>query len=469
MEIGRYTVLDELATGGMAQLFKVEAVGPEGFKRRFALKRVRPEYAADEEFVRLFVNEARLAALFDHRNIVRVFDLGREKGELYLVMEYVEGMDLRRAEKLLAARQAQVPLPVACYVTASVLRALHYAHGRTDEQGHPLNVIHRDVTPHNVLLSLSGEVKLADFGIAKAAFTTVKTAQGLVRGKLAYMSPEQIQGEPLTQATDIFSAGVLFYEMLTGHLLTAPGREIIGEILAGRLLDRQKLAELPGALGDLLVRMTAPQPEHRPTAMEAIHILASSGWDRDESLALADLVAGLGQSADPKPVNGQHGAIPADAEPVAPLAPEAKDDPTSAAETPDNPPSSRIGTWLRLLLAVLAGLATVLAAWQLIQRGSHASAQEPSCPSAPRLDARLRLPKRPRGIRVQVDGLPMGPSDRVVRLPTGAHDLVFINSRGPCGRRTLQLHSGESRQVALPDSCLESRKERDHEAVAQPR
>ncbi len=443
MQIGRYTVLEDLATGGMAQLFKVEAVGPEGFKRQFALKRIRPEYAADEEFVRLFVNEARLAALFDHKNIVRVFDLGREQGELYIVMEYVEGTDLRRAEKLLAARKAKMPLAVACYIAASVLRALHYAHTRTDDQGRPLNVIHRDVTPHNVLLSRSGEVKLADFGIAKAAFTTVKTAQGLVRGKLAYMSPEQVRGDPLTQATDIFSAGVLFYEMFTGHLLTAPGRQLVRNILAGRLLDQNKLAELPSVLGDLLLHMTAPEPKLRPTAKEAIQALASSGWDRDESLALADLVAEL-----TSPVESdvrQPEVLPSQAEP-----PEAPGRPTSTPQVTEAPPQ-KSRTWLRLLLAGLAGLASALAAWEFLAPGPDG--RSPQCPGIQALDGELVLPQVPRHIRVQLDGLPLEPEDRRLRLPAGTHEVLFLGPEGPCGRRTLRLDPGTSRRVGVPDEC----------------
>jgi serine/threonine protein kinase len=208
---GRYTLLRKLARGGMAELFL--ATGP-GMRSPVVVKRVLPHFTTDPEFLSMFLNEARVAAQLAHPGIVRVFDLGQEGGQLYLTMEYIDGFDL---ETIARAAGGSIPPELAAFIGASICDALYYANTMTDLNGRPLLVIHRDVTPGNVMITRSGVVKLVDFGIAKATAQLERTKPGVVKGKFRYMSPEQIEQKELDGRSDLFSLGVLLYEVTTGR------------------------------------------------------------------------------------------------------------------------------------------------------------------------------------------------------------------------------------------------------------
>lgn len=214
---GRYLLLDRVAFGGMAEIYAAKSFGADGFDRLLAIKRVLPSVADDDQFVEMFRDEAKITRALNHGNIVQVTDFGKIEGSYYLAMEYISGKDL----KVLWGHAAKGgdhldPLLVA-YIVASIAEGLSYAHNATDATGKPLGVIHRDVTPQNVLVSWDGEVKLVDFGIAKARAKSLKTEVGVLKGKFAYMSPEQVRGLPLTKKTDIFSLGTVLYELLTSE------------------------------------------------------------------------------------------------------------------------------------------------------------------------------------------------------------------------------------------------------------
>ncbi len=293
MKLGRYEIIGQIAKGGMAEIYRARLSGPAGFEQTFAVKRILPRHCDNDDFRRMFVNEAKVASFLRHPNIVSVLELGEEDGSLFLVMEYVKGTDLHRLlTKMKKAGQTLSP-DLTAYVIASLLKALAYAHSKTDDQGRPLGIVHRDVTPHNTLITEEGQIKLADFGIAKAAFTTFQTAQGLTRGKLGYMSPEQIRGQRLSGASDLFTVGIMMLELLTGTLRTAAGspKALIKETIQGRLALDPRLKEAPAALGELCKKLLAMTPDHRPTAAEAVAALAASGWDRDKSREMAALVA----------------------------------------------------------------------------------------------------------------------------------------------------------------------------------
>jgi serine/threonine-protein kinase len=215
---GRYQLLEPLASGGMAEVWRARAAGPAGVEKEVALKLVRGEHGAASGFARMLVEEARLAARLTHANVVQVFELVEEGGHHAIAMELVRGHDLGRV--LEQARQAGVRLglPRALHLCVEVARALDYAH-RLADGGRPLGVVHRDVSPHNVLVSFEGEVKLADFGIARAMSRAGLTDPGTVKGKLAYMAPEQARGEPLDARADVFSLGVLAWELCAGRRL----------------------------------------------------------------------------------------------------------------------------------------------------------------------------------------------------------------------------------------------------------
>jgi serine/threonine protein kinase len=214
---GRYRLIRRLGTGGMAEVYEAVAERPGGFTQRCVVKRVLPQLAQDPDLVKMFVTEARVNAQLQHPNIVQIIDFGEVDGELFLAMEYVEGVDvldvLRRSEE----KKMRMPVAVSCYLVSEVAAALDYAHRRTDAEGRPLEIVHRDVTPSNIMLTNGGTVKLLDFGIAKVAshVRDERTRTGSLKGKVGYMSPEQAEGEDIDHRSDIFSLGVVLHESLT--------------------------------------------------------------------------------------------------------------------------------------------------------------------------------------------------------------------------------------------------------------
>lgn len=211
-QLGPYRLIRRLGHGGMAEVFLATAFGASGFEKRVAVKTLLPELSGEAEVERLLIEEARLGARLSHRNLVGVHDLGVDGGVYYVCMDHVDGPDLAT---LIAAEP--LPVSLALLVAEEVAHALAYVHEVTDEAGRPLGLVHRDVSPGNVLLSRNGEVKLADLGIAKATFLAETTRAGIRRGKHGYMSPEQVAGEPLTAHSDQFALGVTLMELLTGR------------------------------------------------------------------------------------------------------------------------------------------------------------------------------------------------------------------------------------------------------------
>ncbi|MGH7329575.1 MAG: serine/threonine-protein kinase, partial [Polyangiaceae bacterium] len=189
LRLGPYELIQRLATGGMAEVYLARRAGPHGFQKLVALKRILPQLARDDDFVAMFVDEARVCARLSHPNIVQVFDFGEHDGELFMAMEYVDGTTGARLIRAAATAGIEVPLEVSLHVILSVIRGLEYAHAARDEKNKPLNLVHRDVSPGNVLIDRSGAVKLTDFGIARAAEFERRTDVGQLKGKLGYMSP----------------------------------------------------------------------------------------------------------------------------------------------------------------------------------------------------------------------------------------------------------------------------------------
>lgn len=216
---GKYTLLERLATGGMAEVFRAMSTSIGGFQKEVALKRILPHLSTDAEFVSLFIDEAKLTVSLNHGNIVQVFDFGRIESNYYLAMELVDGKDMTQILIKQSKRRLTVPLEVAFFIMAETLRGLEYAHQRRGPDDQPLGIVHRDVSPHNILVSYDGEVKITDFGIAKARNKVSLTRPGVVLGKFAYMSPEQARGHEVDPRSDVYSAGITLYETLTGRRL----------------------------------------------------------------------------------------------------------------------------------------------------------------------------------------------------------------------------------------------------------
>jgi serine/threonine protein kinase len=212
---GPYRLLERIAAGGMAEVFRAKRSGVEGFEKVVAVKRILPHLSDNKEFVDMFIDEAKMVAGLSHPNIVQIFDLGRIERTYFIAMEYVHGRDLRTILKRAKEKGLRIPLDLSVLIISKVCSALEYAHRKKDENGQPLRIVHRDISPQNILISFEGEVKLTDFGIAKATSKATDTDRGALRGKLLYMSPEQASGHALDRRSDVFSLGVVFYEMIT--------------------------------------------------------------------------------------------------------------------------------------------------------------------------------------------------------------------------------------------------------------
>ena len=203
----------------MAEVFVATRPGPHGFNKRFAVKRILPELARDARFVAMFCDEARICAGLSHPNIVQVVDFGESDGEVFMALEYVDGVSLARLLRAVAAARRRFPVPVALFIAHEVLRALDFAHSAYDEQGRSLGIVHRDVSPGNVLIGRAGEVKLGDFGILLSAFVDRRTYPGELKGKVGYMSPEQAMGGAVDRRSDLFALGIVLAEMLLARPL----------------------------------------------------------------------------------------------------------------------------------------------------------------------------------------------------------------------------------------------------------
>ena len=217
--IGTYVLERKLGTGGMAEVYLARRSGPRGFTKRVAIKRILPELSEDSQLIQMFCDEARLAATLNHPNIAQVLEFGEQDGELYIVMEYVEGVSCATILRTAASRNETIPVGGALYVAHEVLLALSFAHEATDEAGTSLALVHRDVSPSNVLVSRFGMVKLIDFGITRSYLAERRTCPGELKGKLRYMSPEQILGDEIDARSDLFAVGVVLAEMLAGRAL----------------------------------------------------------------------------------------------------------------------------------------------------------------------------------------------------------------------------------------------------------
>lgn len=213
---GDYLLLAKLAKGGMAQVCVGKRFGAEGFERLVAIKQLLPEFSKDDKFVTMFIDEAKIASQLNHANICQIYDLGKKDDTLFIAMEYIHGRDIYSILKRLASCRQLMPANLAAAAIAKIADALDYAHRKKDQNGQPLGIVHRDVSPQNILISFEGDVKLIDFGIAKAKDRAAKTQAGIIKGKFFYMSPEQITDKEIDGRTDIFALGAVLYEILTG-------------------------------------------------------------------------------------------------------------------------------------------------------------------------------------------------------------------------------------------------------------
>jgi eukaryotic-like serine/threonine-protein kinase len=404
---GRYTLVRKLAVGGMAEVFLARADGPMGFQKRCVVKRILPHFSDDPSFVQMFLGEARLAAELNHPNLVQVFDFGEVDGQYYIAMEYIDGPNLRVLNREARLRHGPIDLALAARIISMAAEGLHFAHELTDENGHLLNLVHRDISPDNILVSRSGAVKVVDFGIAKAANQPHLTKSGTVKGKLAYMPPEQLAREPLDCRADLFALGVVLFELVTGEMPFDATSEvsIIQAILGGEPLRRlrSRRTDAPDVLDEIIARCLSKAPKDRYAngrelrdELERFIQLAGTALSAGDIAGLVQacvepeadfrtpsrppgdgspLEPTVSRSKGPVPTRPDSGGTSSEATLPPPRRTEPRPVDPSAAETVRNgsparrPRSWRVSAGPLIGLVVLAGAAGAAAFW-LSSRGS---------------------------------------------------------------------------------------------------
>ena len=279
--VGRYALFDEIASGGMASVHVGRLVGPVGFSRTVAIKRLHPQFAKDPEFVTMFLDEARLAARIRHPNVVPTLDVVASQGELFLVMEFVLGASFARLLQITRGADQRTPPEIIGSIMSAVLHGLHAAHEAKSERGEPLGIVHRDVSPQNILVGTDGIARVLDFGIAKAAGRAQVTREGHVRGKMAYISPEQFQHGIADRKADIYATAVVMWEALTGQRLFLGENEAatIAKVLTGEVAAPSSIVPgIPPAFDEVVLRGLNRDPAGRfPTAREMAVAIESTG------------------------------------------------------------------------------------------------------------------------------------------------------------------------------------------------
>ncbi|MGD8342242.1 MAG: protein kinase [Desulfobacterales bacterium] len=264
-QFGKYQLLQKIAVGGMAELYLANVTRDHGFEKRVAIKKILPHLSDEGNLVKAFIDEAKLAALLQHENIIQIYDFGSIDGEYFIAMEYLFGKDLRKLIHKLRKNDSSLDLENTLFIISRICAGLDYSHKLRDLRGKPLNIIHRDINPQNIFLTYEGQVKIIDFGIAKAASHNSTTHEGLIKGKIAYMSPEQAMGHVIDHRSDIFSTGIILYELLAGRrMFEGETMHIYSQVREARYTPLKKLrSDLPDKLYAIVDRALAKEPDSR--------------------------------------------------------------------------------------------------------------------------------------------------------------------------------------------------------------
>jgi serine/threonine-protein kinase len=304
--LGRYVMLKHLASGGMADVMLGRSDGIEGFERHVVLKRIRPELARDQRFIRMFLDEARVAATLHHQHIVQVHDIGESAGEYFIAMEYVHGEDVRKILSSAARQRTHVPLGYAIAIVSAAAAGLHYAHERRGADKQPLNIVHRDVSPSNVLVGYDGSIKVVDFGVASASMFQ-ETRSGSLKGKLSYMSPEQCRGAGVDRRSDVYALGVVLYELATTTRMIKGENDylVMEQIVHGRVAPPQsRRPGLPSELAEIIMRALAADRDRRYASADELRtaldqFAASASLTASTSAIAAYMRQQFGQRPEP--------------------------------------------------------------------------------------------------------------------------------------------------------------------------
>lgn len=265
-KLGDYLLLEKIAQGGMAQVFKAKTIDPNGIERLVVIKRILPHIASDPEYVNMLIDEAKIAVHFNHGNIAQIYDLGRVGEDYFMAMEYVDGKTIGQILRDFKDREIPIPIDLIVYCISELCRGLDYMHRKSDAEGKALGVVHRDISPQNIIVSYSGTVKIIDFGVAKSIGKLSQTESGVLKGKFAYMSPEQAEGDEIDLRSDIFSCGILLWELLTQERLfkKATNKETLKAVRAAHFIPPSKIrGDVPAELDQILEKALRKKKDKR--------------------------------------------------------------------------------------------------------------------------------------------------------------------------------------------------------------
>jgi serine/threonine protein kinase len=493
---GPYTLKRKIASGGMAELYLGETRGPGGFTKPIVVKMIRPDLGADPRFVSMFTEEAKTLAGFVHGNIVPIFDFGQIEGRPYLVMEFIDGIDVETMMETCRAEGIPLPPDVAVWIGIGVASALHYAHAACDASGSPLKLVHRDVSPNNVLVSRAGEVKLCDFGIAFSEGQRAEDDADLVKGKLHYMSPEQASGESVDRRSDVFSLGVTLYELALGRHPAGGGSRVdVLRCLAERR-GYPALAEaapwLDSRLAAIIDKAVSFDPARRFETAEEVRQeltqLLHESYRAFSPSRVGELVVELQERLTRQAISGERGAARAE---LASFASEVRSEPT-VSEGATTAPGRKRSRWIAASAGAAALIAIGIAA--LLYGGgpeegerprpadggaprdagappAEASIVPPVVPSPPShigagIDAGagsgMSAEEKPHGFgfleanaspwaAVRIDGKQAGETPlKSLKLPAGRHSAVFTNPElSKEEHRTFVIRAGQTTRLIV--------------------
>ncbi len=443
--IGRYEVVGKLAQGGMAEILLGRLTGPSGFERSVVIKRILPTYAELPTFVDMFLDEARIAARINHPNVVQHQELGQEGVQLFLVMEYVEGESLSSLQRRLCSRGVPLRIEQAAFIVAEAAAGLHAAHEMTDIDGSPLNIVHRDISPQNIFITYRGNVKVMDFGIAKAADSISVTEAGELKGKFEYMSPEQSMGEPLDRRSDVFALGIVLYELMTGRRVFRRATRL-ASLRAVREAAIPKpssiVPDLPESFERICMKALSREPADRYPDMATMRdeLLAairqsSAPWDLERDLGalmmelFADRMADKQEMLRRVSIGGALSQVPS-----AEVDKDVQIPSVLVTTLPEPPPSSPTRSpRVVIVLAIAAAIATVAAVgatW--VATKDSASAPSETVESVPPRTAgpeRAAESERPSTVTLHVDTSPPGASVSIDGVDRGQTPLEIALGR----------------------------------------
>jgi serine/threonine-protein kinase len=447
---GKYLLVGELGVGGMAEVFLAIQHGLQGFLKVVTLKRVLP-HLATPEFITMFIDEARLAARLEHPNIVKTFEFGEEEGQYYTVMEYLAGEDLGSAMNRAAISKQPVPLNMAAMIVSQLCAGLHFAHDLTDTSGRPLGLVHRDVNPSNVILTYGGEVKIIDFGVAKFNSSSTQTLTGTIKGKIAYMSPEQILARGIDRRSDVFSLGVLLWELVAGNRLFA--RETDAATLYAIMNDpipktRRYRANVPDELESIITTALARTPADRYETAEDMQAALDqflTTQPKFDARALAAQLEWLFGStrAEAKRSIAATRALSKNVSLVMKLRSEVRDGlakQLTGRQLAGAPAPTRTLAF-GIAAAALAALLGVLG-YLLVRDSRPTQVAEPAATA----QASIQLESQPAGAAIFVGGEPTGRTTpaTLTGLDPGAIEIRVELAGHRAAARTFQLKSGEA-------------------------